>query len=346
MNRFFIFVLALLPCAPLSAQTTRPVPGIDRVLIISVDGLRPDVLLRANTPNMHSLFLNGSFTFWAKTTAQSITLPSHVSMLTGVVPEVHSILWNSDLPFSEPVYPAAPTLFELAHKAGLTTAMIAGKAKFVVFDKPGVLDWKYLAKASRPPTSRPDGTFDPPPPPEPRADAIVTEHAVQILRDHKPEVMFVHLAGVDNFGHSYGWGSAPQLEAAAEADRCIGLILAALSDSGLTKSTLIIVTADHGGSGRTHGPEDPPSRAIPWIISGPHVRPNFDLTLIGHQREIQTFDTFATACAVLGLHPPIDDPVIGRFVEEAFDTGNLLVDKYEPKMVPATEPATEPTTAP
>jgi predicted AlkP superfamily pyrophosphatase or phosphodiesterase len=165
---------------------------------------------------------------------------------------------------------------------------------------------------------------------------------VEILRDHKPDVMFVHLAGVDNFGHAAGWGSPAQLQAAGEADRCIGLILSALSDAGLTDSTLVIVTADHGGSGRTHGPEDPPSRTIPWIISGPHVRPNFDLTLSGHQREVQTFDTFATACAVLGLHAPINDPVIGRFVEEAFDTGDLLLDKYEPKMVPAVQATTAP----
>ena len=87
MNRFFVFLVSLPFAAPLLAQTTRPVPGIDHVLIISVDGLRPDVLLRADTPNMHTLFHNGSFTFWARTTAQSITLPSHVSMLTGVVPE-------------------------------------------------------------------------------------------------------------------------------------------------------------------------------------------------------------------------------------------------------------------
>jgi len=342
MNRFFVFLLLLPFATPLLGQTTRPVPGIDHVLIISVDGLRPDVLLRADTPNMHALFHNGSFTFWARTTAQSITLPSHVSMLTGVVPEVHAVLWNSDMPFSEPVYPAVPTLFELAKKAGLTTALVAGKHKFIVFDKPGVLDWKYITKLSTPPTSRPDGTFDPSPPPDPRADAILTEQAVEIIHDHKPQVMFVHLPSVDNFGHATGWGSPAQLEAVAEADRCIGLILTAVSDAGLTNSTLVIVTADHGGVGRTHGPEDPRSRTIPWIISGPHVRPGLDLTLMGHTHEVQTFDTFSTACAVLGLHPPIDDPVIGRFVGEAFDTGELLLDTYEPKQAPATGPATNP----
>jgi hypothetical protein len=341
----FAFLAAIVIAVSAPAQTTRPVPGIAHVLIISEDGLRPDVLLRANTPNLHTLYQNGSFTFWAKTTVQSITLPSHVSMLTGVVPEVHAIFWNSDMPFSEPVYPAVPTIFELAKRAHLTTALVAGKHKFVVFDKPGVLDWKYITKLSAPSTA-PSGTYDPAGKPDPRADAIIADHAVEILRDHKPDLMFVHFPGPDNFGHAYGWGSPAQLDEVAESDRCIGLVLNALSDADLTSSTLVIVTADHGGQGRTHGPEDTRSRTIPWIISGPHVRRGLDLTLLGHNHDIQTFDTFATACAVLGLHPPIDDPVVGRFVDEAFDTGDLLLDKYEPKMVPSTGPSTEPASQP
>jgi hypothetical protein len=76
----------------------------------------------------------------------------------------------------------------------------------------------------------------------------------------------------------------------------------------------------------------------PNMHTRPHVRRGLDLTLMGNGHDVQTFDTFATACAVLGLHPPINDPVIGRFVEEAFDTGDLLLDKYQPKMEPATKP--------
>jgi hypothetical protein len=67
------------------------------------------------------------------------------------------------------------------------------------------------------------------------------------------------------------------------------------------------------------------------------VRHGLDLTLLGHAREIQTFDTFSTACWALGLHSPINDPVIGHVVDGAFDTGDLLLDKYEPKQVPSTQ---------
>jgi hypothetical protein len=165
---------------------------------------------------------------------------------------------------------------------------------------------------------------------------------VAIIDDHHPDVMFVHLPNVDNWGHFKGWGSPEQLDAAAEADRCVGLLLKADADAGLTDSTLVILTADHGGAGRTHGPDDPRSRTIPWILSGPRVRKGLDLTRLGGDHDIQTYDTFATACAVLDLHWSATDPVVGKFVIEAFDTGELMLSTYEPKMAPSTNPSTQP----
>src|SRR3954468_22913093 len=38
--------------SPASKPSSRPVDGIDHVVIISIDGCRPDVLLRNNTPNI------------------------------------------------------------------------------------------------------------------------------------------------------------------------------------------------------------------------------------------------------------------------------------------------------
>src|SRR5688572_15930647 len=82
------------------AQTTRAAPAADRALILSVDGLRPDVMLRADTPNIRALMDQGSFSLWARTTEASVTLPSHATMVTGVSPDKHKITWNGDVPTS------------------------------------------------------------------------------------------------------------------------------------------------------------------------------------------------------------------------------------------------------
>lgn len=298
--------------------TTKPVPEIRRVMIISVDGLRPDLMVFADVPHLREMCRSGSFSLWARSTPASITIPTHVSMLTGVVPEAHAIMWNGDLPLSAPVYPTASTIFELAHRAGYSTAMVAGKRKLSILDKPATIDWKWFASSS---TSE---------------DADVLAESLRILREHRPELMFIHFPSVDNAGHAAGWGTDAQLAAVSTVDDCIGKIVSTLGDLKLDGETLLIVTADHGGAGRTHGAEDARSRTIPWILSGPGVRKGFDLTRLGREKNIEVYDTFATTAAVLGI--PIRSKIDGVFVKEAFENQELLISTYQPSMQPTTRP--------
>jgi predicted AlkP superfamily pyrophosphatase or phosphodiesterase len=267
--------------APAPPPPAAAVPKAERVVIISIDGLRPDLLIQANVPNIRGLLKVGSYTFWARTVAEGYTLPAHASMLTGVSPQKHGVTWNDHI---EQAYPLSPTLFEVAKQAGLTTALASGKTKFVVFDKPGTLDWKYLPRD------------------EPILDTFVAQQAAQIVREHKPHVLFVHLPGVDYVGHARGWGSPDQVAWLGEADKAVGMVLEALRETGLLESTLVILTADHGGAGVEHGPNDERSAHIPWIAAGPGVRRGMDLTRYP-DLTVNITDTFATACAALGLKP-------------------------------------------
>jgi predicted AlkP superfamily pyrophosphatase or phosphodiesterase len=276
------------------AETAGRPPTARRALIISIDGLRPDVLLRANAPVLRGLMSRGSYTMWAKTTAVAVTLPSHVSMLTGVPPSVHGIEWNSDIPLKTPVYSARPTLFELAKRAGFSTGMAAGKSKFSALNKSGTLDWAFVPVIG------------------PVADDMVTDKVLARMRANPPAVLFVHLAGVDVAGHASGWGSKAQLAAVATADRCVGRLLAALGNS--QDSTIVLISSDHGGAGKSHGPDDPRSRHIPWIIAGPGIRHDFDLATIA-ELDVRTEDTFATVCYLLGIRLP--DGIVGKPVMQA-----------------------------
>ncbi|HYD82970.1 MAG TPA: alkaline phosphatase family protein, partial [Opitutus sp.] len=173
----------------------RPIPAIERVLVISVDGLRPDRALLANMPTLRAMLHDGAYTFWAKTTVVAITLPSHTSMVTGVTPNKHGISWNHDLPLSQPVYPNQPTLMEMAKKVGYTTAMVAGKSKFDTLGKPGTLDYMFVPEK---------GTV---------GNDVVLAEALKVIEQHKPEVLYLHFAEVDSTGHRHGWGSAEQFAA-------------------------------------------------------------------------------------------------------------------------------------
>jgi hypothetical protein len=299
-----------------AAETRRPKPvaAIEHAVIISVDGLRPDVLLRAKTPNMRRLMDSGSFTLWARTVPQSITLPSHTSMLTGVTPERHGVLWNGDLP--EPAFPRVPTIFEVVKRGGYTTALITGKTKFVALERFGSMDWSSVAKAT---------------------DVEVGTSAAAILREHRPGLTVIHFPGGDAAGHSKGWGSPEQLAAVEGIDRAIGKVVDTLEQTGLRNSTVVILSADHGGAGKSHGPNDPRSRHIPWIASGPGIRRNYDLTL-DPTLTVNTEDTFATACFFLGVRPI--GKIDGKPVEQVLEERELLKDAK-----PATAAAADATPA-
>jgi predicted AlkP superfamily pyrophosphatase or phosphodiesterase len=307
MKRFFASLVLCASSAMSLAQAPvpvakpqRPIPEVEHVVIISVDGLRPDRMLLANTPVMHAMVEQGSYSFWAKTIVMAITLPAHVSMLTGVNPRKHKIEWNDEIPLKEPVYPKQPTLFEMAKKVGYTTALVTGKAKFDPLTKPGTLDYQFVPEKDL------------------ETDEPVCAKAVEVIGRLKPNVLFVHFPANDKAGHKHGWGSPEQMAVIEKADACIGRVRAALDEAGIGASTFMVVTADHGGAGLSHGPEDPRSRTIPWIATGPRLRKKFDLTQIA-ALDVRTEDTCATACWLLGLALPAY--LDGAPVRQAFVSG-------------------------
>ena len=111
-------------------------------------------------------------------------------------------------------------------------------------------------------------------------------------------------------GHAYGWLSSQQLSALRHSDDAIQTLLTALDQAGLRQSTLIIVTADHGGHDTTHGTWQPEDMTIPWIINGPGIQPKQLASAIN------TTDTAATAAWALGLSQPTEwsgHPVLEAF---------------------------------
>jgi len=304
-------ILAFLSgCDSRTEVPTSDPPLVKHALIVTIDGCRPDILLRANTPNIRELMRQGSFTFWAQTTALANTLPSHTSLLTGTPPEVHGITFNDDGDGGPTIYPNVPTIFEVAKAKGLTTAVFAGKPKFTTFTRPGAVDWSFITP------SKPRQFID---------DDVIAARAAQAIRWHKPNITFVHLAATDIVGHGgyywvprdkQAWGSNEHVWCVERADAAIGMLIDALKFAGIYDDCVIIITADHGGSGRNHGANDPRSRFIPWICVGPGVREDCDLTQI-RKLTVHIEDTFATVSYFLGL--PIDPKIMGRPVMQVFD---------------------------
>lgn len=266
--------------------TPTPPPRASRVLILSIDGLRPDAILLAPMPNLQALMQSSAYTLNAQTVYPSVTLVSHASMLGGVCPSKHGVDWNDYIP--ENGYAFGTDLFDLAHAAGLQTAMHVGKEKLRQLTEPQSLDhFTYVNDR----------------------DTVVVE---RLIADFPADfnLLFVHFPLVDGMGHVYGWMSPQQLSVAFRADEALGQLLAALDARGLRAETLIIITSDHGGHDTTHGSSLREDMTIPWFVLGPGVQPK-QLT-----SPVNTMDTAATAALLLGL--PIPPEWDGVPVYEAF----------------------------
>lgn len=268
----FIITPANTPIFTNAAAEVNPF-GIERVLIVSFDGMRPDAIEAAKMTNLMNLIESSAYTFSARTIAYSATLPGHTSMLSGMCMDKHGMKWNSNNLYTG--YAQGTDIFELTHTAGLKSIMLVGKEKLRLIAEPETInDFEVYW-----------------------GEALIAQSAVNLIPSDF-DLMFVHFPTADLRGHKYGWMTNAQFKALREGDEALGKILAALDENGMRASTLVIVTTDHGGHDKTHDGTQIEDYIIPWIISGPGIIPQ-QLT-----NSVRIMDTAATAAFALNLPIP------------------------------------------
>jgi predicted AlkP superfamily pyrophosphatase or phosphodiesterase len=288
------------------------VPLAEHVFIISIDGGKPSVIDESRMPVLKRLVAEGAYTWKASTIYPCLTLPSHTSMLTGVGPDKHHIIWNSYLPSFGVV--RVPTVFAEAKQAGLSTAMFVGKKKFRHLLLPGSVDkFEFDETQTQQVTKSVDGSSK-----METSDtvlaAIVAKEAASYIVEKKPNLCFIHFTDPDDVGHEEGWGSAAQKRAFEDVDAALSQIIEAIKSAGIIEQSVVIITADHGGLGKKHGFDRPDDMLIPWVAWGKGAKKNYEITA-----PVKTFDTAATALWLLGVSCPENfdgKPVSSAFVSE------------------------------
>ncbi|MCE9605684.1 MAG: alkaline phosphatase family protein [Planctomycetia bacterium] len=259
------------------------VPGLaaepkSHVVIINVDGFAAYLLddPKAPIPTIRRLAKEGALAVGGmKVSNPSVTWPNHTSLVTGVRPEKHGVLANGvlvrggvDVPvFADPKRDQAemirtPTLFDVAHRAGLATAEInwpcTRGSKTLDDSFPDVPDAVShstprliadLVKAGILADAT-DATF--------KAGSMVgrdlawTEAACYLIRHRMPNLLLLHLLNCDSTQHADGPQTPSGYTANAYADTCVAKVVQALDDAGLRAQTTIFIVADHGF---THTPK-------------------------------------------------------------------------------------------
>ncbi|MCC6161794.1 MAG: alkaline phosphatase family protein [Acidobacteria bacterium] len=246
-------------------------PRRDRhVIVISLDGFAAYALADPNipVPTLRALAKNGVMASSMTPVNPTVTWPNHTTLVTGVPPAQHGLLYNG-LPVRaaagatgpyirvEPYVDkttlvTAPTVYDAAHAAGLTTAEVdwvaIQNAPTITYAFPeyrqtqgavaqamiaaGVITADDLERFAKAPI-----TF---------RDEIWTRAGEYIIRTHKPNLLLFHLLTTDSMQHQTGARSLGAQTALALADMQVKRLVDATRDAGIFDRTTFVIVSDHG----------------------------------------------------------------------------------------------------
>jgi predicted AlkP superfamily pyrophosphatase or phosphodiesterase len=247
-----------------------PKPADRQVILLTLDGF-PAWMWRDESlpaPHLRRLAREGAAARAMTVSNPSITWINHTTLVTGVTPRRHGVLYNGLLVRPGPDQPPkiepwvdkarlvfAPTLYDLAFQAGLTTAEV----NWVAITRAPTIHWSF------PEIPRADGKVEqemiaagvlrpeqvgwfhgPARKNMPWHDATWTEAASFIFQKHRPNLLLCHQLNPDAIHHQYGPGSPASYTALAYADALVGELLETVQRSGAGPRTTIFVASDHG----------------------------------------------------------------------------------------------------
>ncbi len=259
---FLITIWAICSCSSLWAQLDGPAK---HVILVSIDGFRPDFYLEEKwpTPNLKALARGGVQAEGLRPVVPSVTVPDHTTMITGALPIRHGIYHNRGFSYEgwqgvrymEEEQIQVPTLWDAVKEAGGTSAALRWP---VSVNAP--VDYNFLS------SRYPEGTF-----PEGfqqeieenvtgkmvakdrisdfdyyRTDLQAADITSYLIKKYQPTFITVHFSSTDHFQHEEGREGPKVHKAIAVADVCVGQLIEATKDAGIFDETVFVIVGDHG----------------------------------------------------------------------------------------------------
>lgn len=255
--------MASLPFCTQAAPTTQT----PKVIVISLDAFGAASLHEPAlpAPTLHALMQQGVYAVSMQPINPTITWPNHTAMVTGVNASLHHVLVNGLIVNQRTASPpridmgapksrlvAVPTVYDVAHRAGLTTAEV----DWVAIEGAPSIDWRF------PEHPRPDGAVEQElvrqgaithdelvhfgKPSQAWRDRIYTRAAIDIIQHHHPDLLLLHLLALDNIEHETGFGNDSGRNTIAFLDDRVKDVVDAVRAAGELDRTTFIIVSDHG----------------------------------------------------------------------------------------------------
>jgi predicted AlkP superfamily pyrophosphatase or phosphodiesterase len=242
------------------------------LVVISIDGLRPDYITEADAhgakvPNLRRFMKEGAYADAVEGVVPTVTYPSHTTLMTGVWPAKHGIYANTTFDplqknlqgwywYAEDI--RVPTLWEVAAKAGRTTASVQWPVTVGAHINWNIPEyWRantgddakllrsvstpgLLAEAQKdlgPYSGGTDTTVE--------ADQNRGRYAAWILEKKHPGLLTLHLIALDHIEHETGPFSAESIAVLEGLDAVIGSMREAAERVAAGRA-FVAVVSDHG----------------------------------------------------------------------------------------------------
>lgn len=241
------------------------------VLLVVVDGLRPDAVTEKNCPTLYLLAKEGVWAENAFTLNPSITLPSFLSMFYSSDASEHGVILNSWDGFSC----KKASLMQQLKKHGRTSTFINS---WPIFNRFRTQFKEYIFIG--------EGAFNL------QDDLLVAESAERYIQMDGLDLLVVYFGGVDIVGHKYGWMSQEYLNQVGVVDEALNSILKKAHQDCTT-----FVVSDHGGYGNNHNDtSDKLIMRTTWLVHGAKIRRGHIL-----EKEITHLDLAPTIVEMFGV---------------------------------------------
>jgi predicted AlkP superfamily pyrophosphatase or phosphodiesterase len=247
-------------------------PAGPMVLLISVDGMKPEAILEAQNrglkvPNLRAFMSDGAYATRVRGVLPTLTYPSHTTLLTGASPAKHGIIDNTTFDpmlrnaqgwywYAEDI--KVPTLWDAAGAAHLKTANVYWPVSVgarIAYNLPQIwrtgsdddlklqralstsgLEQELSAELGRYPGGMEETVAD---------DEIRARFAMRLLEKKHPNFFTVYLTGLDTEEHASGPFSPKANETLERLDSVVGSLRAAAEKAAPGRATICVVS-DHG----------------------------------------------------------------------------------------------------
>jgi predicted AlkP superfamily pyrophosphatase or phosphodiesterase len=275
-HRLFLCLAAIFFVAPaLSAQQPSATP---LVVLISVDGLKPEAIVEAaahglKVPNLRAFMSDGAYASGVRGVLPTLTYPSHTTLISGASPARHGIYDNTTFDplarnergwywYAEDI--KVPTLWDAAAAAHLKTASVywpVSVGAHITYNlsqiwRTGTEDDLKLQRATSTPGLVEELSAELGPYPGGLEEAVAEDEtrarfAIRLLEKKRPALMTVYLSGLDTEEHLSGPFSQKSNETLERLDTVIGALRAAAEKAAPGRATVCVVS-DHGFAAIEH----------------------------------------------------------------------------------------------